>query len=84
MITPFSNPNYIKNSDMVRGDDWPCVICGRPIKNKNTAKWITVIQGGSSFGPQDSDPNHPGFMGGFPIGPDCYRRHKTELDKFLW
>jgi len=83
MITPFGGPNYIKNSERVRGDTWPCVICGLPIHNLAGVKWITVINGGGDFGPADSDMNHPGYMGCFPIGPECYRKHKTELDKFL-
>lgn len=74
MVTPFSGKGHSENqkrSFHLNLD--PCVICGRPVRHPKY--WLVVVDGGSAFGDTNSDPNDPGYMGGFPIGPDCLAQH---------
>lgn len=84
MTQPFSGKNYGENSRHIKTGETPCAICGKGIKENNpNVIWIIVIDGGSSWGTYDSDENAPGYMGGFPIGSDCWKKHKAELGKFI-
>jgi len=52
-----------------------CAVCDRPVGDY--PKYIEVIDGGSSvaapgLGP---DPNDPGYMGFFPVGPTCAKKY---------
>jgi len=78
-VTPFSGKNYHKNADIPESESsWgPCVICGKAVRHP--AAHIIVIDGGMSFGTPDSDPADPGYMGHFPIGPECWRKYRGEL-----
>lgn len=53
--------------------DNACAICGKPV----AVPWqhvAIVIEGGSEWGDETS-PKDGGWMGCFPVGPDCHRRH---------
>ena len=80
-VYPGCNKNYSKNVEKASFYS-PCVICGKPVKNTKKAHFVNVIGGGSEFGTPDADPNDPGFMGAFPVGPECWRQYKNELSKF--
>ena len=76
MITPFAHwTGHIANGHN------PCVICGKAVKHPK--HFITVVDGGAHFGRLDSDPNDPGYMGGFAIGPGCWKIHKAYLQPFV-
>lgn len=74
-VPPFSGANYGKNSGKCRGDESPCAICGKPVKDASAKHFATVIGGGSAWGDENSDANDPGYMGGWPVGTDCHRKH---------
>lgn len=80
MPKPFSGPNYSKNADKC-GADEPCALCGKRV-NQATAHWVTVADGGGVFvsdaeAAQLRAVNDGGLMNGFPIGPECWRKHKA-------
>lgn len=78
-VRPFSGPNYRENEKRC-GKHQPCAICGRAIENTVTAVYLDIIDGGSAFAtPGTADESDPGYMGSYPIGPNCYHRHKHEL-----
>lgn len=52
-----------------------CIRCGRPIKNPEEAWMIELVFGGDvACLPGQGDPDHPGYMGWHPIGPECAKR----------
>lgn len=73
-LQPFSGKNFHENSASA---DFPCVICGkqvdRPFAN------VVVVDGGMSFGPADSNPDDPAYMGSFRIGRNCWSKYRREL-----
>ena len=52
-----------------------CAACGRKLTGKR--RWIEVIEGGSMVAAPGLGPNtaDPGYMGFFPVGPECARKH---------
>lgn len=72
-VSPFSGKNYHKNASKV-GELAPCAICGKPVRNKAHA--AVVVDGGGDWGDERSDQNDPGYMGCYPVGPDCHKRFK--------
>jgi hypothetical protein len=67
---------YSRNEARCKGDAWPCIICGRPIKDNTTAKQLRIGNGGTSVVDTNSDSDDPADMGFFPIGADCLRKHR--------
>ncbi len=37
-----------------------------------------VVDGGSAWGTANADENDSGYMGAFPVGPDCHKKYKAE------
>lgn len=64
------DPVYAANSE-------PCFICGRPVKNFRTAGEVEVIWGGG-YALIDregyNEDEDAGYMGCYPIGPECKRK----------
>ena len=87
MISPFSGKHYSRNAD-AGGNRNPCCICGREVRPGNEAAMLYVAGGGRDF---VSSATHQilfeeadaGIMGSFPIGSDCWRKHKAELAQYL-
>ncbi len=80
MVSPFLNKQRIPESIRKNQGTTPvCAICGQPVNDWESAPQIVVIDGGAAFGPKDSDPNDPGHMGTFPIGPKCWQRYRRQL-----
>ncbi len=84
-VRPFSGKNYHKNSGACPEGTESCAICGRPVKvgassplHSEHPHWAVVIDGGSNWGDADSDENDGGYMGCWPVGNDCHRRHVDE------
>jgi hypothetical protein len=75
---PFSGPRYSENADRC-GQAQPCVICGKAVRGKK-APMVYVADGGRVFvsdaeAAQLQAAGDSGFMGGYPIGPECWRYH---------
>ena len=70
---PFRGPRYAENEERVSTDETACAICGRGIKRSEERWYAEVVDGGSRFARVDehADPNSPGYMGCFPVGPSC-------------
>jgi hypothetical protein len=62
-------------ADRHQGSTEHCAACGR--KLSGTPQWVEVIDGGSSVAAPGLDPDttDAGYMGWFPVGPECARRH---------
>lgn len=58
------------------GDDWPCVICGRGIKNAETkSRWLHLVDGGMHFLRPGVDwDDDASDLGSHPIGADCLKK----------
>lgn len=69
----FSGANYSRNAGRVRGDDYPCVICGRQVKTA-TQPWRVRVDIDCNIRRGD-DVLGTNSMGWFPIGADCLRVH---------
>lgn len=79
-IRPFGGPRYRENAENCR-DTTPCGICGKGIQDVSKARMAVVVKGGTAWGDENSDPNDGGFMGYWPIGPDCHRKYAVELPR---
>lgn len=84
MMKPIKIPtskDYARNEKRCRGNDIPCIVCGKPIKDPimNVTGTILWLRAGSGSLSTAIDPNSPdqggGEMGCWPIGSDCLRRN---------
>lgn len=82
-VSPFDHPKYNDNEQRCGENDEPCVICGKPIKDKERAKWLRVVDGGDRFATSDEVVDEAGDMGSYPIGSGCLRKHRKELATFM-
>ena len=64
-----------KNSVRVKGEDWPCPLCGKPV-NPNTAKhWIHLVEGGGKLGHiEETNFEECADLGWHPVGSDCAKK----------
>lgn len=71
-----------------RIDGYPCLVCGRPCSDNGKARWFYVHEGGAVIVTDAEytalEVTQPGAgCGAYPVGPDCYRKHKTALAPYL-
>jgi hypothetical protein len=54
-----------------------CVCCGRKFRSVKSVRWVEVIDGGSTVAAPGLgvDTNDPGYLGLFPVGVGCARKH---------
>jgi hypothetical protein len=73
----------------------PCLVCGAPVK-KGSGVMVHLHMGGGTIVTQEeaaawearcaADPewtSDSGDLGGYPIGPACYRKHKKVLKPYV-
>lgn len=76
-VPPFSQtkgPTFGKAADT--DDALPCAICKRPVKHPK--HWAIVTDSGTRWGDAGDHAlgsGNTGYMGEFPIGSDCHKRH---------
>lgn len=73
-VAPFSLWNRSQNK-VVGTNGRECAICGRQVKEpfKHVA---IVIDGGAGWSnAEDVDRSDTGYMGEFPVGPDCHKKY---------
>lgn len=64
-----------------QGGDHICLLCGKTIKNYDSAMWVYLVQGNSCIGtPEEAEKDDS--AGAFPIGPGCYRKNKKVLSPY--
>lgn len=62
------------------GDKQPCVVCNRPVRDPRAAVNVEMVEGGGTIArPGTADTSDPGYMGLFPVGPECARRIPAEF-----
>lgn len=84
MMKPWGGPNFRKNSDRCKGDEYPCAYCGKPIKDKAKALWVEICCDQFVLlieGEKVNHDRHGNYMGGYPLGPECARAFKKLLKK---
>ena len=68
---------------------YPCLVCGKPCKDDGKAVWVYLHDGGGTIVTADEYEarNAAGHddeqLGAYPIGPDCYRKHKAVLAPYV-
>ena len=71
----------------IKGNQMPCLLCGRGVGDGFKAKWFWLHGGGGILITTKQDAEDLGGgaadLGAYPVGPDCYRRHKTILKPFV-
>lgn len=74
-VFPFSGEAYRKNEGRLKEGEVPCAICGRAVARPWRFSAV-VVNGGDWARSQVEAENveDPGYMGVWPIGPDCHRR----------
>lgn len=73
-------PQVARSTRHVSGDAWPCYLCNRPIREPLAAISLEVVDGGVRIArPGTADVTDPGYMGFFPVGPECARRIPAEF-----
>lgn len=83
-LYPLQNHEAIKRNDR-RGDGTSvhgrCRLCGANIRNPNTAVYVREHCGGGVIVTEEEAGSLPENedLGGQPIGPECYRKHKETL-----
>ena len=78
-VNPFSGSRYHEWSRSQPAGTMPCVLCGKPVRLDQGPPMAEVFRGGAfvmAEGP-DPDESDPGYMGWFPVGPDCLRRLRS-------
>lgn len=82
MMIPKSKQYDANRERYGHGVNYPCVVCGRPVSNPKYM--VECVNGGVSecVMPETADTSDPGYMGFFPVGPDCLKKH-PELKPFV-
>lgn len=72
-VAPFSL--WKKSSRGITGCE--CAICGKPVREpfKHIA---VVVDGGAQWADADADVSCPGYMGEYPVGPDCHKKYRLD------
>jgi len=76
-MRPFDHKNYHRNEDRITGDDSPCVVCGKGVKDRPGVLWVCVVDGGATYGVAGTSEGDAGYMGYFPVGPTCTKKHRV-------
>ena len=81
MIKIPNNPNYSKNQERIKGDFYPCLVCGKAVTTANP-KMARMWNGDTLVTDEEAlDMNSSGDMGYYPIGSECLRNH-PELKRY--
>jgi hypothetical protein len=78
-LDPINADDYVNWGAVVEpGDGEPCALCGRRISKEGaeTGWWVEMGGGSDLFFHRDAQPdiNDPGYMGFFPLGPECAKK----------
>lgn len=77
------SPQYTRNSHNTRGDDLPCVLCGKAVSDPPKYQ-VHLHQGGAFLVTEEEAQmlhekergrNSFSDMGFYPVGVECYRRN---------
>lgn len=70
----FSGKRYSDNEKRCNENEWPCIICGRPVDKDNAIAWLGVTDDY-----EITEDDNVATMGFFPIGSNCYRKYRKSL-----
>lgn len=76
---------YSKNSDKCRGVEYPCIVCGKPVKNPKFYVryfWATHIVTDQEAEKIIAEEGEGGDMGAYPLGAGCLKKY-PELKKYI-
>jgi len=72
------SPNYSKNASRYpcHGDEWPCCVCGKPIKPASGTAWLRLLVNNMVVTTEtEEEIDQELDFGCHPIGESCLRRH---------
>ena len=75
-VLPFGGKTFGKNQARLKSGDVPCAICGRAVLKPY--KFQAAVVGGGDWARNQTESDNtadPGYMGWWPIGPDCHKRY---------
>lgn len=71
-----TSSQYAENERLCKGDDMPCIVCGRPMKADAKVMWLRAGPGSLDYAiPHDAPDQEGAEMGAWPIGPGCLKRY---------
>lgn len=84
-LSGFDSDRYSKNQDQCRGDNYPCVVCGKPVKNPKL--YVRYFWGTHAVTDQEAEEiiakeGNGGDMCLYPIGAACLKKH-PELKPYV-
>lgn len=73
-VSKYISPRY--DNSALTGDQQPCIICGKAIKNEKLATWVHLHNGGASIvtEAEAATLNPAADCGLYPIGPTCAKK----------
>lgn len=89
-VAQYCNPAAMERNRKRDRDPWregfagPCILCNAPVKNGSGVMVHLHCGGGSLVTEEEAKTLDPAAdLGGYPIGPECYRRHKAALQPYV-
>ena len=78
----FKIPRSADYKTDAKGSGYPCVVCGRPVEHPIYE--VECVDGGSDLcvTPGTANESDPGYMGYYPVGVKCLKKH-PELAPFV-
>lgn len=70
VLTPWCN-GHAQQYDSAQS---ACCVCGRATPTDRPFTAACIVAGNTAWGDDKSDQADPGYMGWYPVGPDCARR----------
>jgi hypothetical protein len=69
--------DYGKNAAKARGEDYPCVVCGRAVKYGSSTGHVVHLGNGGGYLllPTEVDPAASDYLGLYPLGGNCLKKH---------
>jgi len=75
MIEIPRHPDFSKNQSRIKGENYPCIICGKAVSNPNP--WMVHLFWGTHLVMEDevADLDTAGDMYHYPVGGNCLKNH---------
>lgn len=68
------SPDYDRNEARVHGNDTPCIVCGRPVKDP-WPYWVHLGINGLAITDAEAAEDPELSQGAWPIGKKCWKDH---------
>ena len=78
-----------RNWSRPMGKHGRCLLCYAPVNNERTVRWFHLHEGGVAIVTEveadklNAEGRESWDCGAYPIGPECYRKHKAVLAPYV-